>query len=145
VGGDLFLFHLTNALEPDELLREVWLPFLSPGTGHAFIEFARRHGDYALCGVCAAVEMNGTISQARLAYSGVATRPVRAVEAERALIGEPPSERVFTAVAQLAREVVNVADDFSASRNYRRHLVERLTLRALRQAKDRAMLTKERT
>jgi carbon-monoxide dehydrogenase medium subunit len=134
VGGDLFLFHMTSALEPDEVLCEVWFPALEPKTGYAFVEAARRHGDYALCGVCATVTVDQEMVEARLAYSGVATRPVRAVEAEQALVGNVPSDDVFAAAARAARDVVGVADDYVASRGYRRHLVERLTIRALRKA-----------
>lgn len=136
-GGDLFVFHMTSALEPDEVLQEVWLPALPPSTGYAFVEVARRHGDFALCGVGATLTVNGTISSARLGYSGVATRPVRAAEAEQTLVGREPSDQIFAAAASAAREVVEVSDDFVASQEYRRHLVERLTVRALRQAAAR--------
>jgi aerobic carbon-monoxide dehydrogenase medium subunit len=138
VGGDLFVFHMTSALQPDEVLREVWFPPLPADTGYAFVETARRHGDYALCGVCATVTLGERISAARLAYSGVATRPVRAHEAEQALVGQAPSDDVLAAAARAAREVVGVGDDYVASRDYRRHLTERLTLRALREAVGQA-------
>lgn len=137
-GGDLFMFHLTSTLEPDEVLREVWLPALPASTGYAFVEAARRHGDYALCGVCATVTVNGAIASARIAYSGVATKPVRASQAEQALVGQPTTEEAFQSAAALARELVDVSDDYVASRAYRQHIVERLTVRALREATRRA-------
>jgi carbon-monoxide dehydrogenase medium subunit len=137
-GGDLFRFHMTSALEPDEVLCEVWFPALASGAGYAFVEAARRHGDYALCGVCATVTVDHQITGARLAYSGVATRPLRAPEAEQALVGQVPSDDVLAAAGRAAREVVGVGDDYVASREYRRHLVERLTIRALREAIGKA-------
>ncbi len=142
-GGDMFTFHLTSALKPDEILREVWFPALPASTGYAFVEAARRHGDYALCGVCATVTVNGAIVSARIAYSGVATKPVRAPQAEQALVGKPLTEDAFRSAAALAREVVNVSDDYVASRAYRQHIVERLTIRALREAADRAVNPEE--
>lgn len=143
IGGEMFMFHLTSTLAPDEVLREVWFPALPVSTGYAFIEAARRHGDYALCGVCATVTVNGAIVSARLAYSGVATKPVRAPQAEQVLVGQPPTEDAFRSAAALAREVVNVADDYVASREYRQHIVERLTIRALREAAERAVNPEE--
>jgi aerobic carbon-monoxide dehydrogenase medium subunit len=142
-GGELFLFHLTSTLEADEVLREVWFPALPARTGYSFLEIARRHGDYALCGVCATLTVNGTIKQARLAYCGVATKPTRAAAAEQSLVDKPASEDSFLEAARLAREVVDVSDDYVASKAYRQHLVERLTTRALREAASRSKAREE--
>jgi xanthine dehydrogenase iron-sulfur cluster and FAD-binding subunit A len=73
---ELFDFHLTTSLEPDEILTEVRFPVLARGAGSAFVEVARRHGDYALAGVCAIVELDddSRIAAARLAYCGDARR-----------------------------------------------------------------------
>jgi aerobic carbon-monoxide dehydrogenase medium subunit len=139
-GEELFVFHLTNALEPDELLTEVWFPALPAATGYAFEESARRHGDYALAGVCATLTLDpaGAIAEARLACCGVATRPARARDAEQLLAGRPPDDEAFEAAGDAARGVVDVADDLAASQDLRRHLVHRLTVRALRTAAARA-------
>ncbi|MFN8205650.1 MAG: FAD binding domain-containing protein [Solirubrobacteraceae bacterium] len=145
-GADLFAFHLTSTLEPDELLREVWLPDLEPGAGWAFTEFARRHGDYALAGVCAVVVLGDgdTIARARLGYCGVAPTPVRADAAERALAGAAAGEKAYAEAARLAEDVVEAPDDIAASQAFRRHLVNRLTQRALRTASQRARERSER-
>lgn len=139
-GDELFLFHMTNALEPDELLTEVWFPALPERTGYAFEESARRHGDYALAGVCATLTLDpaGTVADARLACCGVATRPARAREAERLLLGQEAGDDAFEAAGVAVRDVVDVADDLVASQELRRHLVQRLTVRALRRAAARA-------
>src|SRR5579875_3129396 len=50
-AADFFLYAMTPALEPDELLIDIWLPLSPPGTGQAFVEVARRHGDFALVAV----------------------------------------------------------------------------------------------
>src|SRR5262249_7268337 len=47
---ELFRTHLTTSLGPDELLTEIEVPVPLPGTAYAFVEFARRHGDFALGG-----------------------------------------------------------------------------------------------
>jgi aerobic carbon-monoxide dehydrogenase medium subunit len=139
-GQDLFLFHMTSALEADELLREVWLPDLPARTGYAFLEYARRHGDYAVAGVCAVVTLDeaGAVADARLGYAGVASRPMRARDAEQALAGRRPDDDAITEAARAAEAVVEAADSWTASQAYRRHLVNRLTVRALRTAAERA-------
>jgi carbon-monoxide dehydrogenase medium subunit len=141
-GEDLFAFHLTNSLEPGELLREVWFPALRPDDGHAYVEFARRHGDYALCGVCATLRVgdDGAIAAARLGFSGVTTRPRRCRAAEEALLGRAAGDEAFaSAAATAAADVVDVADDYAADREYRQHLVRRLTHEALQRAHARAL------
>lgn len=121
-GGDLFRFHMTTSLEPDELVREVWFPSLDPGTGYAYVESARRHGDYALAGVCCVLDSSG---KARLGFSGVASRPAVRVDA------------TVDQAATLAADVVESADDYAASQAFRRHLVEHLIRRAFTMAAER--------
>jgi carbon-monoxide dehydrogenase medium subunit len=121
-GSDLFRFHMTTSLEPDELVREVWFPALESGTGYAYVESARRHGDYALAGVCCVLKPSGEVT---LGFSGVAPRP--AVRA-----GATVAE-----AAAVAADVVEAGDDFSASQAFRRHLVEHLIAAALALAAER--------
>ena len=60
---DLFVYHFTSALEPDELLTEVRWPAASPGWGYGFAEMAQRHGDYALAmAACALRRRNGAVA-----------------------------------------------------------------------------------
>lgn len=134
-AADLLDFHLSTSLEPDEVLVEVGFPTLPPGTGAACKEVARRHGDYALAGVCAALTLGGgVVERARLAYFGVAPTAVRAPDAEALLAGEPPGPEGFAAAARAAREVVDAVEEEQASVTYRRQLVEVLTRRALAEA-----------
>ena len=64
-ADDLFLFHMTSVLEAGELLTEVRIPALPSRTGYAFQEVARRHGDYAIAGVCALVTLKDGVLQRR--------------------------------------------------------------------------------
>jgi aerobic carbon-monoxide dehydrogenase medium subunit len=121
-GSDLFRFHMTTSLEPDELVREVWFPALEPGTGYAYVESVRRHGDYALAGVCCVLKPGG---EARLGFSGVASRPAVRVDATAA------------EAAAVAADVVEAGDDYVASQAFRRHLVENLMADALARAAER--------
>jgi aerobic carbon-monoxide dehydrogenase medium subunit len=133
---DLLEFHMSTSLAPDEVLVEVEFPTLPPRTGAACKEVARRHGDYALAGVCAALTLDdgGRVERARLAYLGVAPTAVRAPEAERMLAGAAAEPEAFAAAGRAAREVVDAIDEEQASVAYRRRLVEILTRRALDEA-----------
>jgi carbon-monoxide dehydrogenase medium subunit len=144
---DLYLGYLATTLEPDELLTEVWLPKATSSTGYAWLEFARRHGDYAIAGVGAAVTVgDGAVTQARLALTGVGGTPIRATAAESILAGAPldadgrlDPARVSAAVEALRAEI-EPGDDVHATAAYRRHLAGVLADRALQLATRRARL-----
>ena len=138
-ADDLFLFHMTTALEAGELLTEVRIPALPPDTGYAFQEVARRHGDYALAGVCALVTLkDGVCSAARLSACGVASKPIRLADAEAALLGAPPEGDALARAAEAARDHVAASDDRQASGEYRKDLVAALVRRTVTKAADRA-------
>jgi aerobic carbon-monoxide dehydrogenase medium subunit len=136
---DFFQGYLTTALEADEILRETWLPPLKPRTGQAWVEFARRHGDFALVGVAASISVaDEVVAEARIALTGVGGKPVRAREAETLLLGGSAPERA-AAAADAARSAIEPESDIHASREYRTHLAGVLTERAIRVAYERAM------
>jgi carbon-monoxide dehydrogenase medium subunit len=122
---DFFVTHLTTALEPDELLVELVVPPLVPGTGTAIVEHARVHGDFALGGAAVVV---GSARPSVVLLAAGAT-PVRAVAAEEALAGGGEIEEA----AALAAEAVDPARG-----DYRRALAAELTRRALVVASERA-------
>lgn len=134
-----FKGYLTTALKPDEILVETLLPSLRPRTGQAFVEFARRHGDFALVGVAVSVQLDGeSIRDARIVLTGVGGKPVRAREAETVLIGGSITDRVGAA-ADAARTAIDPEADIHASKEYRAHLAGVLTERAIRTACARAL------
>jgi len=140
---DFFLTYLTTALEPEEIVVEARFPRLPPGSGAAFVEFARRHGDFAIVGVAAAVTLeDGQCREARIALVGVGGTPLRAREAEEMLRGRPlrgPEGRsILQRAAQQVAASVEPPDDVHASARYRRHLAGVLTERALEEALRRA-------
>ena len=138
-ANDLFHFHMTTALEAGELLTEVRIPTLPPDTGYAFQEVARRHGDYALAGVCALVTLkDGVCTAVRLAACGVATKPTRLVAAENALLDAAPEGNALSAAAEAARAYSTSGDDRQASAEYRKDLVAALVRRTVTRAADRA-------
>jgi aerobic carbon-monoxide dehydrogenase medium subunit len=135
----LFETYLTTRLAPDELLVEVRLPATPVGAGHAFEEFARRHGDFAIVGIAALVVRDGArCAIARLACAGAGPVPVRLRAAEEILERDGLGEAAVDAAAARAAELVEPDSDIHASADYRRHLTRVLTVRALRRAAERA-------
>jgi carbon-monoxide dehydrogenase medium subunit len=132
--------YMTSSLNFDELLESVSLPLPEAGDGFAFVEFARRHGDFAIvaCSALISIGRNGTIEHARLALSGLGHTPVRPASVERALKGEKPAAAAFKAAAAEAARIDAVVDAYVTA-EYRQHLARVLTFRALEQAAAGAM------
>lgn len=140
-AADFFGGLFTTALEPDEMLVEAAIPPLPPRTGWAFMEIARRHGDYAQVGIAALVTLDETnrCREARLVYLSVGDAPVEAREAARLLVGEEISEPAIAAAADKAsRDEIRPFSDVHATAEFKRHLARVLTGRALRRAAERA-------
>jgi len=140
-AGEFFVTYFTTVLEPAEILTGIRWPALEPGEGWAFIELARRHGDFALAGVACRLALTapgGKIARASLALCGVGDRPVRAGAAEAMLVGEQPGAELYRAAAAAVREAVEPDSDVHASAAYRRHLAGVLAERALALAVSRA-------
>lgn len=139
VGADaFFLSYLTTALQPDELLVEVRIP-AHDHLGTAFLEVARRHGDYALVGVAAVVDWDGGRARdVRLTFTGVGGVPVRVTEAEAAATGRPLTDAVLAEVSRIVSARLDPEADVHASAEYRKHVAGVLAERALRVAVARA-------
>src|SRR6516162_3801289 len=137
---EFFMGYLSTALEPGEMLTEVRFPLLMPRAGWAFMEFARRSGDYALVG--AAAVLNPTADDrcmsANIAYLGIAGAPVRGHAIEDALVGTSLNEPVLDAAAAIASSLVSDdMGDVHATVEYRRALTAELTKRVLKAAWER--------
>lgn len=138
---EFFTGLFSTALQTDEFLVEVEFPLAQANTGYAFIELARRHGDYAMAGVGAALTLSaeGTCESARLVYLNVGDGPVDAVQAAASLQGQRPDEAAFKAAAQIASlQDMQPFGNLHASADYQRHLSGILTERALAKAYERA-------
>lgn len=138
-GGELFLGALQSAVREGELATSVTFPVLPEGTGSAFHELARRHGDYALAGVATTLHLDGdgNVEAARAAVIGVADRPV-VLDLGETLRGQPRDRLDVTAAIERLRGGIDPSDDIHASGSYRRHLAGILAGRALRAAALRA-------
>ena len=140
-SGAFFRGFFNTAIESDEIMVEISLPPMAARTGCAFLEVARRKGDYAMAGVAALVTLDesGLCQHARLVYLNLGDAPVDAQAAASLLIGERKSDDLIaTVAARAADEEVMPIGNLHASVEYQLHLARVLTGRALLQAFERA-------
>jgi carbon-monoxide dehydrogenase medium subunit len=130
--------YMTPAIEPDELLVGIRFPQWSPEHGHAFVEFSRRHGDFAITSAAVLIETDddGRITRASVTIGGMGTAPVRAREVEQAIVGQVPSKELFRDACESCRKLEAI-DDVHAPASYRQHLAAVLSRRALEKAHER--------
>lgn len=131
---DFFVGPLESSLEPGELAVAARFPRFPPGTRTAFLEVARRHGDYAMCGVAVAVTVDdGAVTSARSAYISMSPTPL-VLDLGEAVSGRSVDAGDWSAAGRLVREAVDPEADIHATADYRRHLAGVLTERAIAQA-----------
>lgn len=136
-----FLGPGRTILQPSELVKEVLLSKPQTRTGSFYIRHTPRAGmDIAVVGVAAAITLNtdDIIVNARLALGAVAPIPMRAATAEALLPGHRLTDDLLQEVGNTASHEAEPIDDLRASAEYRRHLVNILTQRALRKAMSNA-------
>jgi carbon-monoxide dehydrogenase medium subunit/6-hydroxypseudooxynicotine dehydrogenase subunit alpha len=137
---DLFVTNLMTCLEPDELLVEIEVPAVPERSGSAFVEYARRNGDYALGGAAVRVSLDadGACASAAIVLLGAGPVPLRASAAEQALAGRRLDESVAREAAARAIDDIAPTGDIHGSREYRRGLIETMVRRAVLQAAEEA-------
>jgi carbon-monoxide dehydrogenase medium subunit len=128
---DFFTDLFTTALDENELLVEVRVPKYT-GWGASYQKFNRVAQAWSIVGVAAAVRADsGTIAEARIGLTNMASTPVRARAVEEALVGQPATdEAIRSAVSQVAQGT-QPPEDANADAEYRRHLAGVLTRRAV--------------
>jgi carbon-monoxide dehydrogenase medium subunit len=127
--------YMTPCLEPGEMLCEIRMQPWPAGHGYAFLEFARRKGDFAIVSVAAMLTLDaaGRISRAALALGGVGSAPLRMARAEAALVGAQPDAATLAAVAAGCADIEALSDP-AVPAWYRQHLATVLVGRALTRA-----------
>ncbi len=131
---DFFQGLYTTALQPHEVLTEIVIPIPAADYRHAFLELARRRGDYAIVGVAALAKITqGTLSALRLTFFGASDKPVLAEKTSQAIVSKGFSETSLQeAQDALATELEPVADLYSSAAT-KLHLARVLTARAMQQ------------
>jgi aerobic carbon-monoxide dehydrogenase medium subunit len=134
-AGDFFTGPLMTSLAPDELITELRLPPWPTGRRWAFLEFALRHGDFALYGVALFYDLAaGRAKNAHVAVIGAADRPRRLASVEASLEGKIVDAAAIEQAAAAARAEVDPPSDLHAPAEYRRALTGTLVERALQRA-----------
>lgn len=136
-AAEFFVDSLTSALNPDEILTSIRIPKSGAGEGSAYDKLGRRggHSDYAVAGAAAWVKKsNGSIEDARVAVTGVGTKPTLVSGVAQALIGTDGSDAAIKAAAEKAVDEVTVLEDLYGTEEYKTHLAKVYVARALTQA-----------
>ena len=119
-------------LRSNEILTGVEFPLPGAASRSAFLELARRRGDYAIVGVAAvARNAGGALADVRLAYLGAGDTPVLARKAMAALEGKRISAEVTAAVSAALAGDLDPATDIHSGAATKLHLAQMLTHRAL--------------
>jgi len=130
--------YMATALQSDEMIAAIDLPIWRDDHGFGFHEFARRQGDFALAGAAALLDIGsgGIVRRAAVALFGVTAMPVRLEAAERRLLDQPIDAAAIRSAATAAW-LLDPHSDIHASAEYRRHLAQVLSMRALTDAAQR--------
>ncbi|SDK46711.1 carbon-monoxide dehydrogenase medium subunit [Actinopolyspora mzabensis] len=130
-AAEFFVDYFTTALQANEVLVEVRLPKYTGWRAH-YEKFNRVAQAWSIVGVAATLLVrDGTVAQARVGLTNMGATPVRARGVEQALLGSPPSGEAIRQAAAHATEGTQAGSDASAEADYREHLAEVLTGRAL--------------
>jgi carbon-monoxide dehydrogenase medium subunit len=139
-ASKFFVDMLTTALEANEIVREIQIPVKSGKTGSAYLKMAQKASGFAICGVAAAVELDGSGALANVAIgiTGVGSVAFRAGKTEAALKGQKPSPDVIKAACERASDGILALEDIHASADYRLDLARIFARRAIQAAIERA-------
>jgi aerobic carbon-monoxide dehydrogenase medium subunit len=131
-ADEFFLGPLESAVQPGELAVEAFFPRPAAGSGTAWVEVSRRHGDYAVCGVGAVVTLDQgrRVASARVGLISVGPTPV-VVDVTDPMVGQQYDAADAAAAGRLVRDTVDPEGDIHATAEYRRHLAGTLTARAV--------------
>jgi aerobic carbon-monoxide dehydrogenase medium subunit len=136
--ADYPVAYMTPAIEPNEILTAVRFRPWPAGHGFAFVEFSRRHGDFAITSAAVLLTADGAgkITRASVAIGGAAATPWRAREVETALMGQIPTPELLRQACETCR-AIEAIEDIHAPASYRQHLAAVLSRRALEKAVTR--------
>jgi aerobic carbon-monoxide dehydrogenase medium subunit len=135
-----FLGLFRTALKNDEVLTEIRIPTPPAHSGGAYVKLERKVGDYATAAAAAQLTLDGkgAVERAGLALTNVGPTPVKAVDAEKFLLGKRPDEATLQEAAQRAAKASSPTADRRGSVEYKREMARVLSGRALKSAVARA-------
>lgn len=136
---DMFVDIFTTAVEHDEVLTEIRLPYFQPRYGSGYIKHSRREGDFAIVGVGVVVSMgdNNVCKDVRIALGSVNNTPMRAKSAEAHLKGKTLDDKTIAEAAEKAPEGADPPSDMHGSREYRLEMIKVFVRRTMKLALSR--------
>jgi len=138
-AADFHLDVLQTALDAGEILTEIRIPLPAPGTGSAYVKFARQVGDFAIAAAAAVIRLDaaGRVEHVAVAFTNLAPTPVRSPAIEAAVVGRVPDA---TTLAGAVGEVCEIDpwDDLRTTAEVKRRMARAVAERALRLATSRA-------
>jgi carbon-monoxide dehydrogenase medium subunit len=138
---DFFVDMLTTALQPTEVLTGVYVHATDhPGTGTAYMKHRHPASGYAVVGVAAVVRLgsDGTCQGVRIGITGAGSHAARATSVEQAIAGKQLDDATVSQAAASAADGLDLLSDNYASADYRAHLAQVLTKRAILAAAEAA-------
>ena len=143
-GSQFFLGPLESAVKPGEMATRVTFGRLPTTMGTACVEVSRRHGDYALVGVCAAVVLGEEhqIDRARVSLFSVGPTPI-VIDVSEVLKGVRIDGKQWLEAARFIASGVDPDGDIHATGAYRKNLVEVLSKKGLQSAYENALVRVE--
>ena len=135
-ASDFFVDMLTTALEPNEILREIRFHQPQGEAGQSYMKVAQPASGFSVVGVAVHITRgdDGRCQSANVGITGVAAKAYRASGVEDALKGNALDEQAITAAASHAADNVDANADIFASGDYRKHLAQIYTRRAIETA-----------
>jgi aerobic carbon-monoxide dehydrogenase medium subunit len=140
---DFFTGLFESSLAPGEILTEIRIPIPKPGSSGAYVKIERKVGDYATTAVAVQLEAAGDVCQAiRIGLTNVSPTPMRALDAEASLVGQPLTVAKLEAAARLAAAACDPSSDLRGSAEYKRDVTRVIVKRAILLAHSRGKGTR---
>jgi len=138
--SDFFEGPFTTGLAHDEILTEVRIPAHKAGDGGAYLKIERKVGDFATAAVAVQlnVDASGKCTYAGIGLTNVGLTPIKATQAEAALVGTSLDAAAIKAAVTAAGEAADPSADNRGTEDYKRSLVRTLVSRAIKVAMERA-------
>ncbi|MGA7931638.1 MAG: xanthine dehydrogenase family protein subunit M [Candidatus Sulfotelmatobacter sp.] len=137
---EFFLSLFSTALQPDEILTEIRIPWAVPHSGGAYFKLERKVGDFATAAVAAQVTLDssGAVQKVGIGLTNVGPTTIKVQKAENFLRGKKLDEANIRQVAQLAADDAQPSSDLRGPAEYKKGLIKELAKRALARAAERA-------
>lgn len=137
---EFFVDAYTTALDGSDILKEIRLPQLPPGTGSCFIKYSRRPQDFAIITAAAVttVDAEGRIQEGSISLGGIQSVPVRLEKAEKLIQGHILDGEALEGVSSVIDEMEVELSDSHGSATYRKEMAKEFISEALTKSLSRA-------